>query len=142
MSSLSIAILTGRLVADPELKHTSSGIALTRFSIAVDGTSKSVDKRADFFDIVAWRTNAEFICKYFNKGNQITIVGRPQTGSFTGKDGIKRKTFEILVNNVYFVGAPKQSQVTSDFSNGSFDEPSIPSVDYINDSIDDSDLPF
>lgn len=144
MSNLNIAILMGRLVADPELKHTSSGIALTRFTIAVNKIVKSSDKKADFFDIVAWRTNAEFISKYFKKGNPIIVEGRLQTGIFEGKDGIKRKTFELVVSNVYFAVGTKQANQESsdlDFSNGSFDEPAM-SDSYSSDGLDDGDLPF
>jgi len=144
MSNLNVAVLMGRLVADPELKNTSTGIALTKFSIAVDRNTKSVNKKADFFDIVAWRTTAEFICKYFKKGNPIIVEGRLQTGVFETKDGIKRKSFELVASNVYFAGGAKQTSVApSDlgFSSGSFDESAI-SSDYSSENLDDGDLPF
>ena len=152
MASLNFAIIMGRLTTDPELKHTANDMAFTRFSVAVDRvTSKSSDKekQTDFFNVVAFGYNADFICKYFKKGNLIIVESRMQTGSFEGKsDGIKRQTFDLVVNRVHFAGPKSQgnssfsensfSESENSFSNGnSFSENDSNSLDN-----DDDDLPF
>ena len=79
--------LVGRITADPELRHTQSGIAMTRFTLAVDRRIKSgEEKQADFITIVAWRQQAEFVCKYFSKGRRMAITGSIRTGSYNDKD--------------------------------------------------------
>lgn len=115
---LNVAALVGRLTSDPELKHTSNDLAVTRFNIAV-GRSYSragSERQTDFIDIVAWRATAEFICRYFRKGNLIAVEGSIQTGSYQDRDGNKRKTFEIVANNVHFVESKKDSMVSADSS--------------------------
>lgn len=108
--------LIGRLTADPELRHTQSGTACTRFNIAVDRRVKQgEEKQADFITIVAWQQRAEFICKYFTKGQKIALTGSIRAGSYTGSDGNKRYTFEVWAENVEFCEskgekAQKQSQ--------------------------------
>ncbi len=108
--------LIGRLTADPELRHTQSGTACTRFNIAVDRRVKQgEEKQADFITIVAWQQRAEFICKYFSKGQKIALTGSIRTGSYTDRDGNKRNTFEVWAENVEFCEskaekAQKQSQ--------------------------------
>jgi single stranded DNA-binding protein (ssb) len=95
--------IIGRMTADPELKHTQSGTACTRFNIAVDRRVKpGEEKQADFITIVAWQQRAEFICKYFSKGQKIALTGSIRTGSYTDKDGNKRYTFEVWAENVEF----------------------------------------
>ena len=101
--SMNNVSLIGRLTAEPELKHTQSGTACTRFNIAVDRRVKQgEEKQTDFITIVAWQQRAEFICKYFSKGQRIALTGRIQTGSYTDKDGNKRYTFEVVADNVEF----------------------------------------
>ena len=96
--------LIGRLTADPELRHTQSGIATTRFSIAVDRTyvKQGEERQADFINITAWRQTAEFICRYFSKGSRVGITGSIRTGSYTDRDGNKRYSFDVVADNVYF----------------------------------------
>jgi single-strand DNA-binding protein len=95
--------LIGRLTADPELKHTQSGTACTRFNVAVDRRVKQgEEKQTDFITIVAWQQRAEFICKYFSKGQKIALTGSIKTGSYTDRDGNKRNTFEVWAENVEF----------------------------------------
>ena len=95
--------IIGRLTADPELKHTQSGIANSRFNVAVDRRVKQgEEKQADFINVVAWGKTAEFICKYFVKGQRIALTGRIQTGSYTDRDGNKRYTFDVVAENVEF----------------------------------------
>lgn len=103
---LNKVILQGRLTAYPELKHTKSGKAVTDFSVAVEDNRKSGDERTvNFFKIQAWGASAEFICKYFEKGQQIIVDGRLTTSSYTDKNDIKRKDVYIVADSVNFCGA-------------------------------------
>ncbi len=102
--------LIGRLTVDPELKHTQSGTACTRFNIAVDRRVKQgEEKQADFITVVAWQQRAEFICKYFSKGQKIALTGSIKTGSYTDRDGNKRNTFEVWAENVEFCESKTQT---------------------------------
>jgi len=113
---LNVVVLTGRLVADPELRHTSNDLAVTSFTVAVNRKfARAGEERAtDFIDVVAWRNTAEFICKYFGKGNLIAIEGSIQVRNYQDKDGNKRKAVEVIANNVHFVESRKDSQVSAD----------------------------
>ena len=98
-----LVVLTGRLTADPELKTTPNGISVTSFSIAVSRRYRSGEEtQADFINIVAWRQNAEFITKYFKKGNMIGIEGAIQTRRYTDKNGNNRTAFEIVADTPHF----------------------------------------
>ena len=102
--------LIGRLTADPELRHTQSGIAMSRFTVAVDRRVKSgEEKQADFITVVAWRQTAEFVCKYFSKGRRIALTGSIRTGSYTAQDGSKRYTTEVFADNVEFCDSKSDS---------------------------------
>lgn len=103
---LNIAVLMGRLVADPELRHTTSGIATCTIRIAVDRSyvRAGEERKTDFIDVVAWRQTAEFVCKYFRKGNLIAVDGSIQTRNYEDKNGNKRTAFEVVANNVNFTG--------------------------------------
>lgn len=103
---LNRVILMGRLVSDPELKTTPSGVSVTSVRLAVDRSyAKSGEERkADFIDIVAWRNTAEFICKYFGKGALIAVEGQLQTRTYQAKDGTNRYVVEVVVDNVSFTG--------------------------------------
>ena len=95
--------LIGRLTITPELKTTQTGTSLTRFTVAVDRPVKQgEEKQADFINIVAWNKTAEFVCRYFNKGQKIALTGSIRTGSYTDRDGNKRNTFEVWAENVEF----------------------------------------
>lgn len=100
------AILIGRLTADPELKQTTSGTYVVNFRIAVDRRFKSQDgeRKADFLDIVCWRQQAEFVAKYFHKGDAIGIEGSIQTRNYEDRNGNKRTAVEVVADNVFFVG--------------------------------------
>lgn len=97
--------LVGRLTFTPELKQTQSGISTTRFTVAVDRRyqKSGEEKQADFINCVAWRQTAEFICKYFTKGQRIGLDGRITTGKYQDKDGNTRFTTDVDVNNAEFV---------------------------------------
>lgn len=101
---LNVAVLMGRLVADPELRHTPNGVSVTSFTLAVDRSyvKSGADRQTDFIDIVAWRNTAEFVCKYFHKGQLTAVQGSIQTRTYTDKEGNKRKAFEIVADNVHF----------------------------------------
>ena len=97
-------ILMGRLTRDPEMRRTNSGTAVASFSLAVDRDFKSQggDKETDFIDIVAWRNTAEFVSKYFTKGRMAVVEGRLQIRDWTDRDGGKRRSAEVIADNVYF----------------------------------------
>ena len=98
-------VLVGRLTAKPELRYTASNTAYTRFSVAVNRPFANADgkREADFINVVAWRKQAETISKYFDKGNLIALEGRLQTGSYDDKDGNKRYTVDVALDNFEFV---------------------------------------
>ena len=101
--------IMGRLVANPELRYTPKGTPVCSIRIACDRETKNADGEydTDFIDVVAWRNQAEFVCKYFHKGQMIVVQGYIQTRSYTDREGVKRKAFEIVANNVEF-GEPKR----------------------------------
>lgn len=107
MSDMNSVALMGRLTADPELKTTQNGISYCRFTIAVNRYSKDGEDTADFISCVAWRSTAEFICKYFLKGNKIALSGSIQTGSYTDKDGRKVYTTDVNTDKVFFCESKK-----------------------------------
>lgn len=111
MPMLNKIILMGRLTRDPELRHTGSGTAVVSFSLSVDRDFKSQggEKETDFIDIVAWRNTAEFVSKYFTKGRMAVVEGRLQIRDWTDKDGGKRRTAEVIAENVYFGDSKKES---------------------------------
>ena len=98
------ACLVGRMVAKPEFRYTNSNIGFTNFTIAINRPKKEDGtQETDFINCRAWRKTAEVICKYFDKGNQIGIEGRIQTGSYEDKDGNKRYTTDVVVDNITFL---------------------------------------
>ncbi len=106
---LNVVVLTGRLTADPELKTTTAGTSVCSFSIAVDRRYKSGEERqADFINIVTWRTTAEFVSKYFKKGQMIAIEGSIQTRKYQDREGKNRTAFEVIANNVQFADFAKR----------------------------------
>ena len=129
-------VIMGRLTRDPELRHTSSGIAVASFSLAVErdfGNRESGEKETDFIDVVAWRSTAEFVAKYFTKGRLAAVSGRLQIRSWTDKDGSKRRTAEVVADNVYFGDTKRQS----DADDAGLQAPLEPQV-----VTDDEELPF
>lgn len=107
---LNKAFLMGRLVADPELRHTQSGIAVASFRIAVDRDFKDKDtgeRKADFINIVAWRSTAEFVSRYFAKGRMAVVEGRIQVRDYLDNNGNKRYVTEVIADNVYFGDSKK-----------------------------------
>ena len=146
-------IVVGRLTADPELRQTPNGISVTSFSLAVDRPfSKVGEKQTDFLDIVAWRQQAEFICRYFTKGRPMLVEGSIQVRSYTDKNGQNRRIWEIVADNARFVesknaGTPSQGDsipLPPDSSAPSAPPPAYQSgsVDDFAEIDDDGDLPF
>ncbi len=147
---LNVAIITGRLTADPELRHTSNNIAVTSFSVAVTRSYAKAgeERQSDFIDVVAWRGTAEFVSKYFKKGQLIAIEGSIQTRSYEDREGKKRKAVEVVANNVHFIESKKSSGVT-DVNNREDIIDETPAVAYESGTVDDfqeiqddEDLPF
>ena len=106
-------VIMGRLVRDPELRRTGSGIAVASFRVAVDRDFAPKDggeRKADFIDCVAWRQTGEFISKYFSKGRMIVVDGRLEMRDWTDKDGNKRTSAEVVVNNAYFGDSKRDSE--------------------------------
>lgn len=99
-------VLMGRLTADPELKTTQSGLSVTSFRIAVDRNyvKQGEERKADFIDIVCWRSTAEFVCRYFGKGALIAVEGQLQSRTYQAKDGSNRTAVEVVADNVSFTG--------------------------------------
>ena len=98
-------ILMGRLTRDPELRHTQTGTAVASFSLAVDRDFKDKatgDRTTDFIDVVAWRQTGEFVSRYFTKGRMAVVEGRLQLRDWTDRDGNKRRSAEVVADNVYF----------------------------------------
>ena len=111
---LNSVCLMGRLTADPELKSTQSGVSVCSFRIAVDRTytPKGQEKQTDFINIVTWRSTAEFVSRYFRKGQLVAVQGSTQTSQYTDRDGNKRTTFDVVADNVFFAEKKAESGET------------------------------
>lgn len=125
---LNKVILQGRLTEVPELKHTPSGKAVTSFSIAVeDNVAVNGERKTNFFKIEAWGAAAEFVCKYFEKGQQIIVDGRLTTNTYTDKNNVKRKDTYIVATGVNFCGAKSNEAIQNDIENIADDD--LPFID-------------
>ena len=137
--------LMGRLVRDPELRRTGTGVAVASFTVAVDRDFSGRDggeRETDFIDCVAWRQTGEFVSKYFTKGSMIVVSGRLQIRSWTDKEGNKRRTAEVVADNVYF-GESKRSEGGSAYTGGNgYSAPAAPASDFAMLEDDDAQLPF
>ena len=119
---LNKSILMGRLVRDPELRHTQSGTAVASFTLAVDRDFKDKqtgEKATDFIDIVTWRQTAEFVSRYFTKGRMAVVEGRLQIRDWTDKEGGKRRSAEVIADQVYF-GDSKRDSDGGGYSNAGY----------------------
>lgn len=134
--------LMGRMTRDPELRHTQSGTPVASFTLAVDrgfASKGTGERQADFIDIVAWRGTAEFVTKYFAKGQLAAVIGRLQIRDWTDKDGNKRRSAEVIADNVYFTG---DKRGTGNDNRSNYTSPVQPSgFAELADGADD-DLPF
>ena len=116
---LNVVAIMGRLVADPELRTTPQGINVCSFRIACDRNfvRQGEQRQADFIDIVAWRSQADFVCKYFQKGSLIAIDGSIQTRQYQDKNGNNRTAFEIVANNINFAGSRNSNAGGANYQN-------------------------
>ena len=126
--------LVGRITAKPELRYTSSNIAYTRFSVAINRTVANAqgERGTDFINVVVWRKQAENVANYLDKGSLVGVEGSIQTGSYTDKDGNKRTSFEVYANRVEFLNSRSQGNVPSDSGNapsGGVDLDDVPDLD-------------
>lgn len=148
-------VIMGRLTRDPELRRTQNGTAVTSFSVAVDRDFKSREsgeKATDFIDVVAWRQTAEFVCQYFTKGRMAVVEGRLQILDWTDKDGGKRRSAEVVADNVYFGDSKRDGGDNSGYNPGYAPAPASHSAapsnfsasgsDFAEIGEDDGELPF
>lgn len=135
---LNVAAIQGRLTADPELKTTPSGISVTSFTLAVDRSycREGEDRQADFINVVAWRGTADFVCKYFTKGQMMAVSGSIQTHNYEDKQGNKRSATEIVATDVNFFGKKEDGGGKPSGVPAAFREPAEPEI------LGDDDLPF
>ena len=168
-------VIMGRLTRDPELRRTGTGIAVASFTVAVDrdfGGRDGGERETDFIDCVAWRSTGEFVSKYFTKGSMIVVSGRLQIRNWNDKDGNKRRSAEVVADNVYFGESKRSSEGNSSYggnayggnsyggnsygnnnyggnsynapapSYGGYNAPSAPASDFAMLDDDDAQLPF
>ena len=161
-------VIMGRLTRDPELRRTGNGISVASFTVAVDRdfSQKGGEKETDFIDCVAWRQTGEFVSKYFKKGSMIVVSGRLQIRNWNDKDGNKRRSAEVVADNVYFGESKRSSDAGSAYggstgssygnyapNNGGYNAPapsyggysapaSAPASDFAMLEDDDAQLPF
>lgn len=148
MASFNKVILIGNMTADPELSQTVSGVSVCSFSIAINRKYKdqSGNNACDFIDIVAWRNTAEFVTRYFKKGNPILICGQLQVRNWTDKQGNKRYTTEVVADEVSFVSGKESA--TEQKNEPSSNAPYVPDVytgqasSNFEEIPNDGDLPF
>jgi len=143
-------VIMGRLTRDPELRHTPNGVAVASFTLAVDrgfAPKDGGERQTDFIDVVAWRNTAEFVSKYFVKGQMAAVTGRLQIRDWTDKDGNKRRSAEIVAENIYFTESKKSREASfgpvepkEDFGGG-FATP-VESSDFSELAMDEGELPF
>ena len=116
-------VIMGRLTRDPELRRTGTGVAVASFTVAVDrdfGKNENGEKETDFIDCVAWRQTGEFVSKYFTKGRMAVVSGRLQIRSWTDKDGNKRRTAEVVADNVYFGDSKRDNDSGSSYGGNTY----------------------
>ena len=153
-------VIMGRLTRDPELRRTGSGVAVASFTIAVDrdiADKQSGEKKTDFIDCVAWRQTGEFISKYFTKGRMIVVDGRLEMRDWTDKEGNKRISAEVIVENAYFGDSRREGDSGASFggntyggnsystpapSFGGYTAPAAPASDFAMLEDEDAQLPF
>ena len=143
-------VIMGRLTRDPELRHTPNGVAVASFSLAVDRGFTPKDgseKQTDFIDVVAWRNSAEFVAKYFVKGQMAAVVGRLQIRDWQDKDGNKRRSAEVVADNIYFTESKKSREASfgpvepKDDVSSNYTTP-VEGSEFAELDIDDGELPF
>ena len=139
--------LQGRLVADPELRHTQSGVAMASFRLAVDRDFKdreTGERKADFINVVAWRQTGEFVSRFFTKGRMAVVSGRLQMRNWTDKEGNKRTSAEVVADNVYFGDSKRDGAPAGDYAApmGGYAAPVSTTSSFSEIEDEDGDLPF
>lgn len=150
MASFNKVIIMGRLTADPEAKQTQSGTAVVSFTLAVDRRyNKGEEKQCDFINVVAWKQTADFICRYFKKGQAMLVCGELQTRSWQDNSGNKRHATEVLASEVTFCEAKRESEgnnapTNQNAAQSKFEAPAYVPEAYtkFEDVKSDNDLPF
>lgn len=134
----------GRLTRDPELRRTQNGTAVAGFALAVDRDFKNADgtKETDFIEVVAWRSSAEFVSKYFAKGRMAIVEGRLQIRDWQDKDGNKRRNAEVVADNVYFGDSKKEVSSGGGYKAAGSAVDVAPDEAEFAEIEDDDDLPF
>ena len=135
---LNKVFIMGRLTRDPELRHTQSGASVSSFTLAVDRNGK--EKTTDFIDCVAWKSTADFVSSYFAKGRMAVVEGRLQIREWTDKSGDKRRTAEVIADNVYFGDNKKDADPLDTFARNHPE--TVVAKQFAEISDDDGDLPF
>ena len=140
---LNKVVIMGRFTKDPELRRTGSGTAVTSFSLACDRDfkSQSGDKETDFIEVVAWKNTAEFVSKYFSKGRMAVVEGRLQIRDWTDKDGGKRRSAEVVADNVYFADSKRSESNDNQKENFNALSGRL-SDDFVPISEEDGEIPF
>ena len=144
--------IMGRMVRDPELRRTGSGVAVASFTLAVDRDFKASgggEKEVDYIDCVDWRQPGEFVSKYFTRGRMAVVSGRLQIRSWNDKDGNKRRTAEVVADNVYFgdfksdgTSTGAQAAAPASYGTPAYSAPNYPASDFQMLEDDDAQLPF
>lgn len=143
---LNVVAIMGRLVADPELRTTTQGNSVCSFRIACDRSyaQQGQERQADFIDVIAWRQQAEFVSKYFQRGSLIAVEGSLQTRKYQDKNGANRTAVEVVANNISFAGAKRQDSQSAP----SYEQQTISHVQQVKAQTgfavisDNDDLPF
>ena len=145
-------VIMGRLTCDPDVRRTPSGVSVTSFNIAVDRDfgSRDGEKTTDFIDCVAWRNTADFVGKYFTKGRMAVVSGRLQLRDWTDKDGNKRRSAEVVADNVYFGDSKKDREGGDEYRAPAYDsqiesegyDTPVTGSNFAELDGDDGDLPF
>jgi len=143
-------VIMGRMTRDPELRQTPGGVPVASFTLAVDrgfAPKDGGERQTDFIDVVAWRNTGEFVSKYFVKGQMAAVTGRLQIRDWTDKDGNKRRSAEVVADNIYFTESKKSREASfgpappkDDYSTGF--SPVVESSDFTELDMDDGELPF
>ena len=137
--------IMGRLVRDPELRHTGSNIPVASFTLALDrdiANKQTGEKETDFIDCVAWRKTGEFVSKYFSKGRMAVVSGRLQIRNWTDDNGNNRRSAEVVADNVYFGDSKNSNSSSFDNSVPDFGNSPAPASDFAMLDGDDGALPF
>mgnify|MGYP004644925589 FL=1 len=139
-------VIMGRLTRDPDLRYTQSQLPVVSFTLAVDRDFSGKDggeKQTDFIDCVAWRSTAEFVNKYFTKGSMAAVSGRLQLRDWTDREGGKRRSAEVIVDNIYFGGSKKDnSAAPQSVAQQSYSAPAYEQSRFVEMDDGDEELPF